>query len=101
MKIMNKYQLLSDEKLASLCVKHGVNHLNVDIIVRNIEVELRYEFDSIELFFGGNCIETFAIEDEEKATNSYLSYLQEHQKIALELNLRCYNEQVQHDRKAY
>jgi hypothetical protein len=53
------------------------------------------------LFFGGNCIETFAIEDEEKATNSYLSYLQEHQKIALELNLRCYNEQVQHDRKAY
>jgi hypothetical protein len=101
MKIMNKYETLSDLELASLCIQHAVNHLNVDMIVSNVEVELRYELDSIELFFGGSCIKTFPIVDEEQAQNRMLSYLNEHQKVALELDRRCYNERVQHDRKAY
>jgi len=98
---MNNYLNLSDAELNVLCLKHGVTADNVDQIVHDVEVELVYDLDIIELFFGGYCIETFSIADEEKATSSFLSYLQEHQKIALELDRRCYNERMQHDRKAY
>jgi hypothetical protein len=98
---MVNYKTISDAELEALCIKHGVTADNVDLIVLNIEVELRYEFDSIEVVFCGSSIKSFPLSQEEQAQDYMLSYLGEYQISALELDRRCYNERIQHDRKAY
>ena len=98
---MVNYKTVSDAELEALCIKHGVTADNVDLIVLNVEVELRYEFDSIEVVFGGSCIKSFPLTQEDQAQDYMLGFLNEHQKVAIELDRRCYNERIQHDRKAY
>lgn len=101
---MNKYQAMSDTQLNALAAKLSVDEMNMDEIIREVDVFVHVDMENDwqqVIVVDNKAAHIFSYEQTQEANDCLLQYLTEQQCVAMELNCRFLNAMASHDRKAY